>query len=86
MIKLKEIEKIDDSTFKIKVLHNLTLKTFLIFCNYHFVDSLQEEMMYFNSDNNDFYDVWGQSLDFRKEVYRKINQLREAEIPELQAA
>ncbi len=85
MVKLKSIEKIDESTFKIKVLHNRSLKTFLIFCKYHFIDSLQEEMMYFNSDNDEFYNLWGYA-DFRKEVSKKINQLKEAEIPELQVA
>ena len=74
MIKLKNIEKIDESTFKIQVLHNRTLKTFSIFCKYHFVDSLQEEMMYFNSDDNEFYNLWGYA-DFRKEVSQAIKSL-----------
>ena len=73
MIKLKNVEKIDESTFKIQVLHNRTLKTFLIFCKYHFIDSLQEEMMYFNSDNGEFYNLWGYA-DFRKEVSQASNQ------------
>lgn len=86
MIQLKNIEKVDESTFKIQVLHNRKLKTHLIFCKYHFVESLQEEMMYFNSDDKDFYDVWGQSFSFRQEVSKKIKQLKEAEINKLQLA
>lgn len=84
MIQLKDVEKIDESTFKIRVLHNQKLKTYLVSCKYHFVKSLREEMMYLNSNDKDFYDVWGQSLDFRQEVFKKINQLKEAEIHESQ--
>ena len=86
MIKLLDVKSLGNSNFEIFLSHNGIKKKIVIVQREVFIDEINESLFYFNSDNRDFYDVWGQSLDFRKEVSNKVKQLRKTEVKELQLA
>ena len=86
MIKLLDVKSLGNSNFELLLSHNGIKKKVVIIQREEFIESMNEPLTYFNSDDKDFYDVWGQSFDFRQEVSKKIKQLKEAEIPELQLA
>ncbi len=86
MIKLLDVKSLGNSNFELLLSHNGIKKKIVIVQRETFIDSMNESLFYFNSDDKDFYDVWGQSFDFRQEVSTKIKKLKEAEILELQVA
>ena len=86
MIKLLDARSLGNSNYEIIVSHNGVKRKFIIVNKEFFVEEMNDYFSYFNSDDNDFYNVRGHSLEFRKSVSSKIKQLKEAEIPELQAA
>ena len=86
MIKLIEAKSLGDSKFEILVSQDGMKKRFVIVQNKVFIEEMNEFMYYFTAEDRGFSDVWGQSFDFRQEVSKKIKQLKEAEIPELQLA
>ena len=86
MIKLLDVKSLGNSNFELLLSHNGIKKKIIIVQRETFIDSMNESLFYFNSDDKDFYDIWGQSFDFRQEVSNKIKKLKEAEILELQVA
>ena len=86
MIKLLSIKPLGNLYFELSVSHNGIKKKIIIVQHEILIEEVNETLTYLNTDDKDFYDVWGQSFDFRQEVSKKIKQLKEAEITELQLA
>ncbi len=80
-IKLSKVKKLEDSKFEIIFLQDGQLKSVVITQNCHWIDDLQDYISTINSENPDFYNLWGYA-DFRKEVSQAIKKL--AKKPELQ--
>ena len=84
-LKLSKVRKLEDSKFELIFRHDGQLKSVIITQNRHWIEDMQDYISVINSDDKDFYNLWGYA-DFRKEVSQKIKQLKEAEIHELQPA
>ena len=81
-LKLSKVKKLEDSKFEIIFLQDGQLKSVVISQQRHWIDEIQDYLSVINSENPDFYNLWGYA-DFRKEVSQAINIL--AKKPELQA-
>ena len=78
-------KNLGDLRFEITFKHNKKTQTAIITQKNYWVAEISENISTINSEMPEFYDIWGQSLSFRKEVCRAINQ-ENIKNTELQAA
>ena len=86
MIELIDVRKIGNLKFKVSFKQNGKLKDEIITQEEHEVGKSGNVVAVIVAENPEFYDVWGQSLEFRKSVTKSIRLLREKNTPELQTA
>lgn len=80
-LKLLEVKELGDSKFKIVFRQDGQLKSVKIVRNSYWIDEIQDYLSVINSEDPDFYNLWGY-YDFRKDVSESIKNL--VEKPELQ--
>lgn len=85
MIKLIDVESLGNSKFLVSVSNDGKLEKYIVTSKKVFIEEMNEEMSYFNSEDKKFNDIWGQSLAFRKKVSKAIHKLESLQ-PELQVA
>ena len=85
MIKLLSVRSLGELRFEVTFKHKKKVQTAIITQKNHWIDEIDENISVITSETPEFYDIWGQSLDFRKEVCRVINQ-ENIKDSELQAA
>ena len=85
MIKFLDVRDLGDSKFLVSVLNEGKTEKFTVISRRIFIEEMNKEMPFLNSDNKRFYEVCGQTLTFRKKLSEAIQKL-EARQPELQAA
>ncbi len=88
MIKLLEVKKIGDSRFEVLFLRKDEKISFTVKTIPHEVESLQKkyDLLAVEDNSREFSDIWGQSFELRQEVGKRIRQLKDKTIPELQTA
>lgn len=86
MIKLLEVEQLEEKRFSISVSVNGEEKKYLVQTKEHLVENIDEPMWLIVPEDESFFEIWGQNLNFRREVARSIQSLRKNVIPELETA
>lgn len=86
MIKLLNVKSLGNSKFEVQFECEGKLKKEIVSNEEHEVGDMGRTVAVIVAENPEFYDFWGQSLEFRKEVSSSINSLKEDKLPELQAA
>lgn len=86
MFELLEVRKIEEKIFELIFKNERREISFLVRIIPHKVKSIEEPMDFIVPEENaqEFSDIWGQSLELRQKVGKKIREMKNLPISELQ--
>lgn len=75
-VKLIEVKPIGENKFEVTTSVDGAVRKDVIFRKTDVpVESMGESLTYFTAENQDFYEIWGSSFEFRKEVSRQVGEI-----------